>query len=551
MHRMYVSSFSFDEEMDDDGMMDTNTTRKRRMLAPVGFVVVAAAAAAHLVGHASAFTTSTVTTRAVAFRPASSGYFMSSTDATSTSSRSIEAIDDEDSPPAQTQAADDFSFFDEASIYVRAGSGGQGSSTYKKAKKGANGIPDGGSGGLGGNVVLVLDPSLNTLAGLSRRALRPNAFGGGGAAASSKRLGHGGRQGGTGGEEGTGGGNGSDAGRSNTTRERLLSFRAENGKPGGRMYDNGRGGEDCEVRVPPGTVVSVETQKEQTGDEDDDDDDDAFEPAAAATDDGGGDGAPDTPNTVEIGTVSYENPMLIVAKGGAGGEGTATLKGKKKGATRRGPGGGERHRLRLTLKIVADVALVGKPNAGKSTFLAAVTRAKPRIADYPFTTVVPNLGTWIPGEHKNNGNEKEDRAAGSTGLVLCDVPGLIAGASEGVGLGHAFLRHIERCRVILHLIDATADDPVGDLNMVNDEIQRYGTGSLAKKPQVVIVNKMDAAWIDLDEEVREEKKLELANNLKAAMGHTRLMWVSAKERDGVDELMTRMASYVGNIKQDS
>ena len=201
---------------------------------------------------------------------------------------------------------------------------------------------------------------------------------------------------------------------------------------------------------------------------------------------------------------------------------------------------------------MADIALVGKPNAGKSTFLAAVTRAKPRIADYPFTTVIPNLGTWIPGEYKNNNNnEREDRAAGSRGLVLCDVPGLIAGASEGVGLGHAFLRHIERCRVILHLVDATAEDPVGDLNMVNDEIQRYGTGSLAKKPQVVIVNKIDTAWKDLDEEGREEKKLELANKLKEAMGHTRLMWVSAKERDGVDELMTRMASYVSKIKEDS
>ena len=505
-----------------NSMNTTQTSRKRRRrIAPTGFVLIATAAAAHYVGHASAFT-ATPATHHHAFV---TRHFLSSTD---TSNVEIIARADNTESPPQTQTADDFSFFDEASIYVRAGSGGQGSSTYKKAKKGANGIPDGGSGGLGGNVVLVLDPSLNTLAGLSRRALRPNAFGGGGAAASSKRLGHGGRQGGSeGGEEQK------QSNANFVARERLLSFRAEDGKPGGRMYDNGRGGEDCEVRVPPGTVVSVEVPKEQTDDD-----------ADVTTD--------SPPDAVEIGTVSYENPSLIVAKGGTGGEGTATLKCKKKGATRRGPEGGERHRLRLTLKIVADIALVGKPNAGKSTFLAAVTRAKPRIADYPFTTVVPNLGTWIPGEYKNNNNnEREDRAAGSKGLVLCDVPGLIAGASEGVGLGHAFLRHIERCRVILHLVDATAEDPVGDLNMVNDEIQRYGTGSLAKKPQVVIVNKIDTAWKGLDEEGREEKKLELANNLKAAMGHTRLMWVSAKERDGVDELMTRMASYVSKIKEDS
>ena len=479
------------------------TTRKRRRCA----LVLAAAAAAHVCGHASAFSTTTTHNHVAAIR--------------FSATRLMSSAEIKDSP--QTQAADDFSFFDEASIYVRAGSGGQGSSTYKKAKKGANGIPDGGSGGIGGNVVLVLDPSLNTLAGLSRRALRPNAFGGGGAAASSKRLGHGGKQGGVGAD---GNATGADKSGSNfVARERLLSFRAEDGKPGGRMYDNGRGGEDCEVRVPPGTVVSVEIPKET------DETSTEYE-------------------LLEIGTVSYENPTLVVAGGGAGGEGTATLKGKKKGATRKGPEGGERHRLRLTLKIVADIALVGVPNAGKSTFLAAVTRAKPRIADYPFTTVVPNLGTWIPGEHKSDRNEKEDRAAGSSGLVLCDVPGLIAGASKGVGLGHAFLRHIERCRVILHLVDATAEDPVGDLNMVNDEIQRYGTGSLAGKPQVVIVNKMDA-WGDLDDETREEKKNELASNLKAAMGHTRLMWVSAKERDGVDELMTRMASYVGTMKEAS
>ena len=499
----------------------TTTGKRRRRCVPTSFVLIATAAV-NFVGHASAFTTTPVTHNNHVFV---TRHFLSSTE-------NIETIEGNTENSPQTQVADDFSFFDEASIYVRAGSGGQGSSTYKKAKKGANGIPDGGSGGVGGNVVLVLDPSLNTLAGLSRRALRPNAFGGGGAAASSKRLGHGGKQGGTTGD----GEDGEEQQKSKTNfvaRERLLSFRAEDGKPGGRMYDNGRGGEDCEVRVPPGTVVSVEVPKEQTGDDTD----------------GTADSPPDV---VEIGTVSYENPSLIVARGGAGGEGTATLKGKKKGATRRGPEGGERHRHRLTLKIVADIALVGKPNAGKSTLLAAVTRAKPRIADYPFTTVVPNLGTWIPGEYKNNNNnEREDRAAGSTGLVLCDVPGLIAGASEGVGLGHAFLRHIERCRVILHLVDATAEDPVGDLNMVNDEIQRYGTGSLAKKPQVVIVNKIDTAWEGLDEEGREEKKLELANNLKASMGHTRLMWVSAKERDGVDELMTRMASYVSKIKEDS
>ena len=275
----------------------------------------------------------------------------------------------------------DFSFFDQATIYIRAGSGGQGSSTYKKAKKGSNGIPDGGSGGQGGNVVLKLDPSLNTLAGLSRRALRPNAFGGGGAAASSKRMGHSVSAAIVRDDRSSNDDDDDDDNKGNANfvaRERLLSFRAQDGTAGGRMYDNGRVGEDCEVLVPPGTVVKVEVMRvsdehELEGDENMNDsvhDDDSVNSATdeqSATNAAEEEEEEDNNNydLVEIGTVSYENPTLIVAKGGRGGEGTAVLKVKKRGATRRGPEGGERHRLRLTLKIVADIALVGVPNAGK------------------------------------------------------------------------------------------------------------------------------------------------------------------------------------------
>ena len=439
--------------------------------------------------------------------------------------------------------AHDYSFFDEASIYVRAGSGGQGSSTYKKAKKGANGVPDGGSGGTGGDVVLEVDAGLNTLAGLG--SARPGG--------------------------------------------RLLSYRAGDGTHGGRTFDNGRGGEDCHVRVPPGTVVSLELERVAAtgggteGDAKDAGDADADAEAEADSDSDSEEEPEPGYDLVELGAVTSSSPTLVVARGGRGGEGTGVLKGRKKGAKRRGPEGGERSRLRLTLKIVADVALVGVPNAGKSTFLASVTRATPRIADYPFTTVVPNLGTWIPpGEGGRGGGgggggrgggrcggrgggtssdgDRADRAAGSTGLVLCDVPGLIAGASEGVGLGHAFLRHIERCRIILHLVDATAEDPVADLTMVNDELARYGTGRLAAMPQVVVVNKIDAAFggdrgdgqdDDEEEEAATRKREELGKRLREAMGHTRLMWMSAKERDGVDDLMARMAPYVGKIKEDA
>jgi GTP-binding protein len=428
----------------------------------------------------------------------------------------------------------DYSFFDEASIYVRAGSGGQGASTFKKAKRGADGIPDGGTGGIGGNIVLILDDSLNTLAGLSKRALRPNAFGGGGSAASSKRLGH----------------------QTSSRNERLLSFRAADGGAGGRMYDNGRGGLDQVVRVPPGTVVSIEREvsgledeNENFNEEMDDDDDEDGEVVVEGNEDATAQEEKQYSLVQELGTLTFDEPTLIVARGGLGGEGTGVLKGRKAGATRKGPQGGERHRLRLTLKIVADVAIVGVPNAGKSTFLAAVTRAAPRIADYPFTTVVPNLGVWIPAASGHDSRKIEsntrggDRTAGSTGLVLCDVPGLIAGAADGVGLGHAFLRHVERCRIILHLVDGTSQDPVGDYKMVNAEIRRYGTGSLADMPQVVVVNKIDA-WEEqgIDEENRLKKVLE--EQLKSEMGHTRLMWVSAKDRDGTDDLMSRMASYM-------
>ena len=139
---------------------------------------------------------------------------------------------------------------------------------------------------------------------------------------------------------------------------------------------------------------------------------------------------------------------------------------------------------------------------------------------------------------------------------------MIAGASEGVGLGHAFLRHIERCRVILHLVDTTSEDPIGDFVMVNEELKRYGTGTLSKKPQVVVLNKIDVFALpmpvvndnnddDNDDDVSNTTTMtDLITNMKQAMGHTRLLTMSAKEKDGVDDLMTRMASYVGKMKED-
>ena len=190
--------------------------------------------------------------------------------------------------------------------------------------------------------------------------------------------------------------------------------------------------------------------------------------------------------------------------------------------------------------------------------MAAVTRAKPKIANYPFTTVIPNLGVWIPGGSEYEDEKSEThwiKGSGKEGLVLCDVPGLIAGAADGVGLGHAFLRHVERCHVILHLIDATSNDPIADYTMLNREIARYGTGQLAEMPQVVVVNKVDVLEGRAREEWEEGLKVkwssrgELETKLREVMPHTRLMWMSAKEREGVEDLMARLASFVKKVKE--
>ena len=223
-------------------------------------------------------------------------------------------------------------------------------------------------------------------------------------------------------------------------------FKAEDGAEGGKKRMTGKSGEDLILKVPDGTVLKEETSGRVVAD------------------------------------MSGENTRRVILRGGRGGKGNMNYATSTMQAPQYAQPGKEGLTLNLVLelKLVADVGLVGFPNAGKSTFLSAVTNANPKIANYPFTTIDPNLGVVELGDGK--------------GYVIADMPGLIEGASEGVGLGHRFLRHIERTRVLIHLVDAASfdgRDPVEDIRAINDELEKYDPAIL-KKPMVIAANKIDA-----------------------------------------------------------
>ena len=274
-----------------------------------------------------------------------------------------------------------------------------------------------------------------------------------------------------------------------------VHVRATKGRNGQGKSRNGCMGNDEVMFVPPGTVVKeLHTQK-------------------------------------VAGELKYHGEEMLVARGGRGGRGNAAFKTQRYTAPKiaeRGEPGVARW-LSLELKLVADVGFLGKPNAGKSTLLAAASNAKPKIADYPFTTIVPNLGVCDLNYGKN------DKSTGN-GLVLCDIPGLIEGASSGVGLGYAFLRHVQRCKVLLHIVDGTSEDPIGDFKTINEELQKYDD-FLAGKPQVVVLNKIDVS------EVKEQQD-SLIEKLKEAAGHTRVLPISAATTQRVEELMSRLKKFV-------
>ncbi len=262
-------------------------------------------------------------------------------------------------------------------------------------------------------------------------------------------------------------------------------FFAENGTPGMGQNRAGPNGKDCTIKVPPGTEVFAEDGETLLAD------------------------------------LTTPGQRVRLAKGGNGGFGNAHFKTATNQAPRHANPGQPPEELTiwLRLKLIADAGLVGLPNAGKSTFLAAVSAAKPKIADYPFTTLHPNLGVV---------------RAGDVDFVLADIPGLIEGAHDGAGLGDRFLGHIERCRVLLHLVDVNSEDVAADYKTIRRELKAYGNG-IEKKKEIVALSKCDA--------VDEATLLERRDLLKKASRKTPLV-LSAVSGQGVKEALYAIAREI-------
>jgi GTPase len=324
-------------------------------------------------------------------------------------------------------------FLDEAKVYIRSGSGGNGCVSFRREKFIEFGGPNGGDGGKGGDVVVEVVEGLNTLIDYRYQQ----------------------------------------------------HFKAGNGGHGMGKDRHGRNGADVVLKVPAGTQVYDE------------------------------DGETLLADLTEVGQ------RTVLARGGHGGFGNAHFKTSTNRAPRHANPGqpGEERTVRLRLKLIADAGIVGLPNAGKSTFLAATTAAKPKIADYPFTTLHPQLGVV-----EIDGGE----------FVLADIPGLIAGAHEGAGLGDRFLGHVERCRVLLHLVDGTGAHAGAAYETVRMELAAYGHG-LIDKPEIVALSKADALT---PEQVKKQ-----STRLKRAAGKTPLV-VSAATGSGVAEVLRALMTVI-------
>lgn len=262
-------------------------------------------------------------------------------------------------------------------------------------------------------------------------------------------------------------------------------FKAERGKNGAGRNCTGASGKDLIIKVPVGTQIIAND------------------------------------NETLLADMMEPNQKYIAAHGGKGGRGNESYKSSTNQAPYQADEGtpGEECWVWLKLKLIADVGLLGMPNAGKSTFLSVVTRAKPKIADYPFTTLHPNLGVA-----RSDDNE----------MVIADIPGLIEGASDGVGLGTRFLKHVERCNALIHLIDGTAEDVVKPYKMIRKELEKYSP-KLAQKPEVVVLNKVDAI---LPDELKKKLK-----KLEKVVGHT-VYPMSGVSHQGVQDVLRTAQSFI-------
>ena len=327
-------------------------------------------------------------------------------------------------------------FIDEIIIHVSSGKGGDGVVHFRKEKYVPRGGPDGGDGGKGGDVILEVQPTLNTL---------------------------------------------------NFRQEER--FRAEDGRPGRKQNMTGRSGQDLVLAVPPGTLVYEIAPGDRLS---------------------------------LIADLTEPGQRIVVCRGGQGGRGNTHFKSSVHQVPRTAEKGepGQEKRLKLELKLIADIGVIGVPNAGKSTLLSVLTNARPKIAAYPFTTLEPNLGVA--------------RIDDDTTVVLADIPGLIEGAHTGAGLGHNFLRHIQRTRVLIHLLDGFSSDPLADYSQINSELSLFDP-NLGRKPQLVALNKIDQPEVQAR-----------FNRVKAAFKqvNVNLLGISALARTNVQELLRKAAGML-------
>lgn len=330
-------------------------------------------------------------------------------------------------------------FLDQVKVNVKAGNGGNGMVAFRREKYVPDGGPAGGDGGIGGDVIFVVDEGLRTL-----MDFRYNRH-----------------------------------------------FRAEHGENGMSKGMHGRGAKDLFVKVPPGTVVKDAETGQMLAD------------------------------LVEHGQEA------VVAKGGRGGRGNIRFASPRNPAPEIAENGepGDEKEIELELKVLADVGLVGFPSVGKSTLLSVVSQARPKIGAYHFTTLVPNLGMVQTDDGRS--------------FVLADMPGLIEGASQGVGLGIEFLRHIERTRVLLHVIDMSGvegRDPVDDYYTINKELEQYDL-KLRERPQLVVANKMDMP--DSEENLKMFRE-----EMEKSGEEVEIFEISALTRKGLNQVMSRTADLL-------